>query len=463
MYDKVYFMYAIIDIETTGGSPKRDKITEIAIFIHNGTEILDEFTTLVNPEKLIPPYITQLTGITNEMVEGAPKFYEVAKRIVELTENNIFVAHNVNFDYRFIQSEFERLGYAFSRKKICTVKLSRKLVPSRRSYSLGNVCRDLGISIEGRHRAAGDALATVKLLEILIGINGEAPETDNILLPSVLASINPALDPNFIRNLPGQVGVYYFINDENDIVYIGKSKNIHERVLSHFHNNRSKRAIEMKNQITDISYELTGSELVALLLESREIKKFKPKYNRAQRRTANSWGIYTSNDENGYLNIRIDKNLVKNGLPVMSFKSQVVAKEKLYKLIDQYNLCQKLCGLYDSPSACFHYQIGECNGACNGEEPAEVYNKRVINALKEYKLNKKNILIIDKGRQADEKSVIKVEHGKYIGYGYVDFNTISNDITELHDCITQYDDNQDIQTIIRKYLSNNRVESIINF
>ena len=160
-------MYAIIDIETTGGSHKTEKITEIAIFVHDGIKIVNEFATLINPEKDIPYFITNLTGITNAMVANAPKFYEVARRIVELTENCTFVAHNVSFDYRFVAEEFLRLGYEYKRDLLCTVRMSRKHLPGKRSYSLGNLCQELGIRVNGRHRAAGDALATVKLFELL--------------------------------------------------------------------------------------------------------------------------------------------------------------------------------------------------------------------------------------------------------------------------------------------------------
>ena len=164
-------MYAIIDVETTGTSAVHGKITEIAIILHNGEVVTETYTTLIDPECNIPYNITRLTGITNEMVANAPKFYEIAKKIVELTAGRIFVAHNAMFDYSFVKEEFRRLGYDFKRKTICTVKLGRKLLPGHRSYSLGNICADLGIQITDRHRAIGDALATAKLFDILIGQN----------------------------------------------------------------------------------------------------------------------------------------------------------------------------------------------------------------------------------------------------------------------------------------------------
>jgi DNA polymerase-3 subunit epsilon len=161
-------LYAIIDIETTGQSAAKGKITEIAIFIHSGVEIIESFSSLVNPECYIPGFITDLTGISNEMVRDAPKFYEVARRIVEMTQNRIFVGHNVQFDYRFVQEEFKRLGYDYQRPTMCTVKLGRRFLPGHKSYSLGNICGELGISINGRHRAAGDAFATTKLFELIL-------------------------------------------------------------------------------------------------------------------------------------------------------------------------------------------------------------------------------------------------------------------------------------------------------
>jgi len=161
-------LYAIIDIETTGKAANAGKITEIAIFIHNGFEITDSYTSLINPECYIPGFITNLTGIDNEMVKNAPRFYEVARKIVEITQDKVFVAHNVSFDYKFIQAEFRQLGYDYQRKTMCTVRMGRKFLPGYKSYSLGKICDELGISINGRHRAAGDALATVKLFELIL-------------------------------------------------------------------------------------------------------------------------------------------------------------------------------------------------------------------------------------------------------------------------------------------------------
>ena len=221
-------MYAIIDIETTGLSPAIEKITEIAIYLHDGEKITDSYSTLINPERRISPYITQLTGITNEMVEDAPKFWEIAKDIITLTENRTFVAHNASFDYNFIRSEFKSLGYNFSRDRLCTVKLSRKIIPGFKSYSLGNLCNSLHIIVNDRHRAMGDAFATVKLFELLLTKDKSLGKKTNTKFYNIEASK--------IASLPEEAGVYYFYNQQGDIIYIGKSKDIRARVFSHFNN-----------------------------------------------------------------------------------------------------------------------------------------------------------------------------------------------------------------------------------
>ena len=298
-------MYAIIDIETTGGSARIEKITEIAIYQHDGEQITGEYVSLVNPERNIPYFITNLTGITNEMVEDAPRFFEIAKNIVELTEGRTFVAHNARFDYSFIRQEFKSLGFKYSRNLLDTVALSRKLLPGHRSYSLGNICKDLNISINGRHRAAGDALATVRLFEILMRRDMEENSGKPLLMKNTrLSKLNPKLDIRKIENIPEEPGIYYFYNEKGDLIYIGKSRNLQQRISTHLSNNTSNRTMEMRDQIADIDWDSTGSELIALLKESFEIKANKPIYNRAQRRTGFQWGIFSFTDKNGYLNFR---------------------------------------------------------------------------------------------------------------------------------------------------------------
>ena len=456
-------MFAIIDIETTGGSARLEKITEIAIYLHDGETVTGEFVSLVNPERNIPYFITNLTGITNEMVENAPRFYEIAKTIVELTEGRTFVAHNARFDYSFIRQEFKSLGFNYKRNIIDTVALSRKLFPGHRSYSLGNICKDLKITINGRHRAAGDALATVSLFEKImkkdLEVNGRR---SNLIRNTRISKLNPKLDISKIDSIPEEPGIYYFYNEEGDLIYIGKSRNLQQRINTHLSNNTTSRAMEMRDLIADIYWEPTGSELIALLRESFEIKDNKPIYNRAQRRSTFQWGIFISTDDDGYLNFRHEL-IDSDENPLSVFTSKEKAKSKLVSLVETYELCQKLAGLYETSGPCFQYHVGICKGACCGKEPAKEYNKRAIQAAEEFVFTHRNFFIIDKGRDEHERCAVKVVDGKYSGYGYFDINNMGFGLEAVHECIQPSPDNRDIQVILKYYLRTNRVEKIIEF
>jgi len=456
-------MYAIVDIETTGGSSRIEKITEIAIFQHDGEKITGEFTTLVNPERNIPYFITSLTGITNEMVENAPRFFEVAKTIIDLTEGRTLVAHNASFDYSFIRQEFKSLGYNYKRSLLDTVTLGRKLIPGHRSYSLGNICNDLDITITGRHRAAGDALATVKLFEILMAKDKETSGETSVLFRNTrLSKLNPNLDISKIDLIPDEPGIYYFYNEKGDLIYIGKSRNLQQRIRTHLSNNTTNRAMEMRDLIADIDWEVTGSELIALLRESSEIKRNKPVYNRAQRRTGFQWGIFSFTDSNGYFNFNYGQ-IDGDDNPLSVFTSKERAKSMLSSLVERYELCQKLTGLYETIGPCFHYHVGVCRGACCGKEPFDVYNERARKAAEEFLFTRRNFFIIDKGRENDERSAIKVVNGKFSGFGYFNINDIGFGLTAIHDCIHSAGDNRDIQIILKQYLKGYKIEKIIEF
>ena len=458
--------YAILDIETTGGSPKHEKITEIAVFIHDGSGIIEEFSTLINPERLIPAFITRLTGISNEMVADAPKFYEIAAQIVQLTEECTIVAHNANFDYSFIQNEFKQLGYDYRRETLCTVKLSRKIIPGFRSYSLGKLCDQLNIHINGRHRASGDAWATVQLFELLLKKEKEAPTgliSVSSPAPGRNKNLNGYLTPESMREIPAATGVYYFHDSDGNLLYVGKSRNIHQRVLSHLGNKETKRAIELKDRIAGISFELTGSELIALLLESDEIKKNKPRYNRAQRRTLSGWGLYSFYDSNGYINFEIKQTGIKNSLPVAAFNNKTEARQILTSLVEKHWLCQKLSGLYDTEGACFHYGIRQCNGACIGKELSKTYNERAQKLIKSFDLALENVLVVDTGRTFEERSAVLIEKGVYKGFGYFDISGTYLSVEDLKSCIRPVKDNREVRQIINSWLRRNKPEKLIYF
>ncbi len=453
-------MYTIIDIETTGGNHQRDKITEIAVYVHDGSRVIDEFTTLINPERSIPYYITQMTGITDDMVAKAPRFFEVARKIVELTEGRVFVAHNAPFDYRFIQSEFKQLGYEFERETICTVRLSRKLIPGKSSYSLGNLCNDLGIRITDRHRAAGDALATVKLLELLLSVN-KSSDSDALSTIPDKKGLHPNLNLSLISKIPEDTGVYYLYDDRGVLIYVGKSINIRHRIQQHLGTAKTIRAGEMRARIADISYEITGSELIALLVETEEIKKSKPIFNRAGRRTGNQLGMYYYENEGGYLSLKIKRMTSADDVPLTTFSNADESRVFLDRLMEKYDLCQTLCNLYTSGGSCFHYEIKKCLGACVGEESADVYNIRVQKAIDSIRLSTKSFLLFDKGRNSTEKSVVKVVNGELIGYAFFDPNSIDGNISLLDDILIACPDNRDAQQIIRSFLAKASPRSVI--
>jgi DNA polymerase-3 subunit epsilon len=448
-------VYAIIDIETTGTSAQYGKITEIAIVLHDGQKVTETFNTLINPECSIPYQITSLTGISNAMVANSPKFYEVAKQIITLTEGRIFVAHNAVFDYSFVKEEFRRLGYTYSRETICTVKTGRKIIPGHRSYSLGNLCTDLGILITDRHRALGDALATAKLFDILI----EKSKTSDLLLPSASSH---KLQNEKIASIPSVTGVYYLYDNQNSLIYIGKSKDIRQRILTHLNSPKTKKAIEMRDKMGDISWEETGSELLALLLESDEIKKHRPLFNRAQRKSSFNFGLFAFEDPNGYLNLIVQK--VENEMdPLTMFSSQQEGIDFLHQLVMEFTLCKKLCHLYKTDGECFSAQLNDCHGACGGRESTESYNTRVNNALRPLNYKHENFFIVDQGRSLDEKSIVKIANNRYVGFGYVGINNSATDLTIFDDCIKKYADNRDAQRIITSFIRLNKRLQIIPF
>jgi DNA polymerase-3 subunit epsilon len=454
-------LFSIVDIETTGGSSKSDKITEIAIYVSDGEKIVDTYESLINPERVIPYQITALTGITNQMVEDAPKFFELARKIVEITENTVFVAHNASFDYGFVKREFERLGYRYKRDTLCTVKLSRKLIPGHKSYSLGKICQDIGININDRHRAAGDALATVKLFHMLHAHDFKFNSGKNIVGFSG-KGLHPAFDITSLKALPEEAGVYYFYDSSDRLIYIGKSKNIYKRVLSHLNNERTTKAIAMKSELAYIDFELTGNELIALLRESEEIKEHKPKFNKAQRRTVHNWGLFYFYDDKGYMRFVLDKTSENQNIPLTSYTNKIVGKDHLAAICMEYNLCQNLCGLYQNAGACFYYGIGECKGACTGVETAESYNIRAMEVVRKYGYQHNNSLILLAGKHNEEIGVVAIRDGKYLGYGYADKNFV-NSVEHLLDCVKRYKDNKDVQQIIRTYMDKKRDYKLLKF
>ncbi|MEO1257823.1 MAG: exonuclease domain-containing protein [Bacteroidota bacterium] len=461
-------LFAIIDIETTGGRAVNDKITEVAIVLHDGQKILDQFETLVNPERSIPYGITELTGITNEMVAEAPRFYEVAKKIVQMTEGAIFVAHNVRFDYSFIQEEFRRLGFTYMRKNLCTVRLARKAFPGLPSYSLSNLIRHFNLNVGARHRAMGDTMATVDLFERIMQVNS----TDENIRQMVNLGVKESLLPtNFsmekIHALPEHCGVYYFHDQAGNVVYVGKSLNIKKRVAEHF-KVKTEKARKLQAAVHDVSYEITGSELVALLMESHEIKRLMPSINRAQKVRQFPYVIHAFENEDGYLCFEVKKTTIKsrkNLQVIASYPKQANAKSWLRGVQKSYELCLKHCHLELKSGACFDFHLGQCNGACIGEEEAEVYNERAEEAMAALNENflQPSFFLLDKGRNNEEKAVVLVEDGEYQGFGFIDAENLNGQLDELRDAVKWKEHNPEVMRILQSFLAKPRGVKIIPF
>ena len=454
--------FAIIDIETTGGSAKREKITEIAIVIFDGEKIIDSFESLVNPQRSIPPFITNITGITNDMLKDAPKFYEIAKKIVDITEDCIFVAHNSRFDFAFIRQEFQDLGYTYSRKQLDTVKLFRRFFPGLRSYALGNLIEHFGIKTDARHRAMADVMATLELLKMGLSL----PDSEEILSLIFGISLKEAKLPkgllyNDIENLPEKTGIYYFLDIFDNIIYIGKALNIKKRVKQHFQKITPK-TDKFYNTVRKIDYQLTGSELVALLKEAEEIKKYKPPVNKALRKDVFPYKITYKKDSLGYFTFNISKSL-NNGNPLLSeFSSGKQAKLFIQNIVYKYQLCKKIAGIENHEGACFEYGLKNCAGACIGLESSEDYNKKMMSAIEEMKdFKEKDFFVIDSGRDEDEVAIILVENGNYSGFAYVDkYNTAFSNIEHIKNYISPGKYDKDFNRIIKNFIANNVVEIV---
>ena len=392
------------------------------------------------------------------MLRSAPKFYEVAKRIVEITEDCILVAHNAQFDYRILTTEFRRLGFDFERENLCTVELSKKLIPDLPSYSLGKLVRSLGIPVSDRHRAAGDATATVKLFKMLLDKDVEK----TIIKESIRLDPKHQMEPkliDIISKLPSVTGVYYIHKADGEIIYIGKSKNIKSRINQHF-TGQTPKSKKIQLEVSSVTYDKTGSELVALLKESEEIKRNKPKFNRALRRTVFTHGLFSFRDAEGYINLKIEKIKGKQK-PITTFSNHESGKSFMNKIVEKNQLCQKLCGLYKTASSCFGYDIKSCAGACISKEPAETYNKRVLKLIESHTFKNQNMILIDHGREVDERSAILIENGVFRGFAYFNLNFQIHTTAVLKSIITPMEHNKDAQHIIQSFMRRHKRLKII--
>lgn len=457
-------MYAIVDIETTGSFAKGHSITEIAIAVFNGNEMVDWYETLVNPGMEIPAFITALTNITNDMVANAPAFEEVAEKIYKMLEPCVFVAHNVNFDYSFVQKQLQAAGYNWSAKKLCTVRLSRKIFPNFKSYKLSSLCTELNIEQTTKHRAGADTLATVEVFKHLLKNDREGVIQKSLKGNASEFRLPSHLSREEFDSLPQTTGVYYLLNIKKEIIYVGKANNIKKRVGQHFSGKIDQKTRQsFLREIAHINYEECGNELVALLLEEKEIKKHWPKYNRAQKKMKFAWGLFDYTDRKGHIRLGVDY-IRRGAIPLMRFATLAEARHFLLTKTDEFELCPKLCAIDTSAEeSCNPVITAHCKGNCHKVLAIEEYNTRVqsfIDSLIEYK---PSYAIITKGRKTTEQAVVYVNDGNLKGFGFIEKTESWSTKTELENYIQPYKATIDAEMIISSFLRRNPQANMIMF
>jgi DNA polymerase-3 subunit epsilon len=385
------FEYPVVfvDIETTGGSYRNSRVLEVAAIRFENGEVVKEFSTLLNPQTHIPSSITSLTGISAHHIVDAPGFEDIADELLEIMDGAVFVAHNVRFDYSFLKQEFALIGTTFSPRLLCTVRLSRYLYGYEKGHSLEKIIARHSIPVLDRHRALEDARAILYFSQLAYDQHG--PESFNEALMHQLKSqsLPPHLDLNELETIGNVPGVYIFKDETHQPIYVGKSITLKKRVMSHFQSTTPKE-VKISQHVHHVETVPTGSELAALLLESKLIKELKPLYNRLLRRVS-SYAMLVKKEQDGYSNLTVVSGSVGNETDLSTiygvYTNRIKAKQAIDELTRLYRLCPKLMGLEKSKSACFSYSLGRCKGACIGEEDAEAYNTRFEIALERSKLS----------------------------------------------------------------------------
>ena len=444
-------LYAIVDIETTGGYAAANGITEIAVCISDGEKLLSYYHTLLNPVYTIPRYVAALTGITNEMVEYERPFSSIADELFEMLNDKVFVAHNVNFDYSFVKHHLAQCGYELSCKKLCTVRLGRQILPGIPGYGLGKICKHLGITIVNRHRATGDAMATLHLFHHLLKCDANGHVQTMLKVKSKEQFLPPNISSTAITKLPHQPGVYYFHDKKGKVIYVGKARSLSKRVNSHFSNNKPNRQKqEFLKKIYNISYKTTATELMAFILESIEIKKLWPEQNRSLKRFEQSYGLYTFEDRRGYMRLCIEKRK-KHLKSLYTFNLVTEGYTLLRKLMLQYDLCPKLCFLQAENIVCQSLAEKKCRGACEQKESAADYNERVLACINHLNNELPSFALIDAGLELEEQSCILMEKGRFYGMGYLPPGFHMKTIDELKFLLTPYAENDYIRGLVYQY------------
>lgn len=411
-------MYCIVDIETTGGKPRFCRIIEIAIYKWSNGEIVEEFQSLVNPETEIPPFIQQLTGIKNKDVINAPTFSQISHRVEEILLNSIFVAHNVNFDYSIVRRELQEEGIILDMQKLCTVELSQKVIPGKESYSLGKLCKSLNIEVENRHRAAGDALATTKLLELLIE-NGAQEEIERSLENRNWKKSLPShMSVEDINSLPRESGLIYMHNDKGKCLFLKDSNDIQQTmvqlILTSKKNQRKKQLLKAS---ADIDFEIIDQELIRLISKHEALYKIRPKYNRIPRLSSKSVGLFAGLNNNGFPFFYVAPLSSSNSAePLGIYKEEASAYQSIRRRIKANLLCDTFHLENQEITACNRYKSNACSGACTGKVSVQDYQRIFEKAVEHYKKIEDNMLVIEKVNGTDEVGVIYFKNRRLIGW-----------------------------------------------
>lgn len=434
--------YAVVDIETTGGAAVNSGITEIAILIYNGREVTERFESLVDPEHAIPKAIEALTGINEDMVAHCPTFSELAPKVYQMLQNRVFVAHNVNFDYSFIKHHLQKAGLEWSAPKLCTVRMSRKLRPGLRSYSLARLCDALDIPMQGHHRAGVDATATAVLLGRLLEWDSQGHIPDMLKKKAKEQRLPPHLPPEIFENLPSCTGVYYFKDGAGKVIYVGKAVDIKKRVAGHFsgHNAGPQRQSFLRH-VHHIDYEPCATELMAFLLECVEIKRLWPAYNKALKRFEPKFALYAYEDQNNYVRLAIGKAMGQQPC-VHAFDRLIDATHALYKMIETFDIVPSLC--YFGPGSEKH-RPGTGQDAL---PERDVHNDKVRKALARFEEDRPHFILLDKGRHDDEHSCICIEKGRFYGMGYIDKHTDLHRPEDIKESLSRHSGNHYMAQLI---------------
>jgi DNA polymerase-3 subunit epsilon len=382
---------AIVDVETTGGSPQYNRIIEIGIVLVDHNQITKTYSQLINPQTHLPPEITRLTGINPEDLETQPTFTDLTQHIFDLLNRRTFVAHNARFDYAFIKHAFRREGIDFTTKHLCSARLSRQLFPQHRRHSLDTLIDRHHLTCDARHRALGDAQVIFDFFKKLNQLVPETKITHTIQSITKTMALPPKIDHQLIKDLPEYPGVYIFYNADHAPLYIGKSVNLKDRILSHFYSDlENSREMAIKNELTDIEVIPTVGELEALLKEADLVKLMKPIYNRKLRQSSQLIGLKLTSNSHQYLEVSLHP-LQTDSLDPSElygiFRNKKKAQQTIRQLVKDNHLCWRLTGLESkSNGACFGHHLGQCRGACTSQESPAAYNLRTIEAFQTHKI-----------------------------------------------------------------------------